>query len=294
MEEGALQARADIPARAARRSGSRRRRRCRRSRGEQRRLDHVQLLALRLGLGADAASLAANRWRRAELRRDHWRPHRGASTVVVQVVRQDVLSGELDPGGFPRRYQYLVDSGVGELTSTARATTCAGRDAMPRTLTTWTYADTGEPRRPPAGQGVVGDRAARQRDQRGLTALVGAGRVPSRRGRGTHPSPAGSGDRGRTSGSRPRSGAARRAASALGVDRRGSSAETIGPSSTATARSSRGAVDAVAGRLGSDDRAPTGSSGTDAGVGSSTAGVEGSTSGCCAAPAARAAGGDCR
>ena len=36
-----------------------------------------------------------------------------ARTVVVQVVRQDILPGELDPGGFPRRYQYLVGEGTG-------------------------------------------------------------------------------------------------------------------------------------------------------------------------------------
>src|SRR5688572_17983653 len=30
-----------------------------------------------------------------------------ARTVMVQVVRQDVLAGELDPGGYPRRFQYL-------------------------------------------------------------------------------------------------------------------------------------------------------------------------------------------
>ena len=94
----------------------------------------------------------------------------GARTVIVQVVRQDVLPGELDPGGFPRRYQYLVDEGEGVLYVDGRGHDVRWSRRDPKDLTTWTYADSGEPGRPPAGQGVVGDRAAGQRDQRGLTA----------------------------------------------------------------------------------------------------------------------------
>ena len=97
-------------------------------------LHDVQLLALRLGLerratSAGCAPTAARRTSTAIT----GRPDRRASTVVVQVVRQDVLPGELDPGGFPRRYQYLVDEGVGVSTSTVGATTCAGSAGTPTT-----------------------------------------------------------------------------------------------------------------------------------------------------------------
>ena len=94
----------------------------------------------------------------------------GARTVLVQVVRQDVLPGELDPGGYPRRYQYLVDTGVGKLYVDGRGYDVRWERRDPKDVTTWTYADTGEPVVAAAGQGVVGDRPAGQRDQRRLTA----------------------------------------------------------------------------------------------------------------------------
>jgi hypothetical protein len=68
-----------------------------------------------------------------------------ADTVIVQVVRQDVLPGELDPGGFPRRYQYLVDEGVGVLYVDGRAHDVRWSRTDPKSRTTWTYADSGKP-----------------------------------------------------------------------------------------------------------------------------------------------------
>ena len=68
-----------------------------------------------------------------------------ARTVIVQVVRQDVLPGELDPGGHPRRYQYLVDEGEGVLYVEGRGYDVRWSRLDANDLTTWTYADTGEP-----------------------------------------------------------------------------------------------------------------------------------------------------
>ena len=58
----------------------------------------------RRGCGSTAASRTSTRSAATGSRRD---------TVVVQVVEQDVLIGENDPGGFPRRYQHLVGEGEG-------------------------------------------------------------------------------------------------------------------------------------------------------------------------------------
>jgi hypothetical protein len=68
-----------------------------------------------------------------------------ARTVVVQRVRQDVLPGELDPGGYPRRYQYLVDSGDGVLYVGGAAYDVRWSRPDAGAVTEWTYAATGEP-----------------------------------------------------------------------------------------------------------------------------------------------------
>lgn len=68
-----------------------------------------------------------------------------ARTVIVQVVRQDVLPGELDPGGYPRRYQYLIDEGVGVLYVDGRGHDVRWSRTEKHEVTTWTYADTGKP-----------------------------------------------------------------------------------------------------------------------------------------------------
>ena len=68
-----------------------------------------------------------------------------ARTVIVQVVEQDVLVGENDPGGFPRRYQHLVGEGGGVLYVNGRGHDVRWSRPTAGDLTTWTYADSGEP-----------------------------------------------------------------------------------------------------------------------------------------------------
>ncbi len=75
-----------------------------------------------------------------------------AHTVIVQVVKQDILANELDPGGYPRRYQHLVGSGTGVLFSGGRAHDVRWSRATADEVTTWTYADTGDPVILPAGR----------------------------------------------------------------------------------------------------------------------------------------------
>jgi hypothetical protein len=75
-----------------------------------------------------------------------------ARTVVVQVVRQVVLPGELDPGGFPRRYQYLVDDGVGVIYVDGRARDVRWERTDDDDITKWTYADNGNPVKLPPGK----------------------------------------------------------------------------------------------------------------------------------------------
>ena len=65
-------------------------------------------------------------------------------TVIVQVVRQDVLIGENDPGGFPRRYQYLTGEGDGVLYIDGRGHDVRWSRENAEDVTTWTYADSGE------------------------------------------------------------------------------------------------------------------------------------------------------
>ena len=68
-----------------------------------------------------------------------------ARTVVVQVVEQDVLVGENDPGGFPRRYQHLVGEGEGVVYVNGRGHDVRWSREAPGDVTTWTYADSGDP-----------------------------------------------------------------------------------------------------------------------------------------------------
>jgi hypothetical protein len=67
-----------------------------------------------------------------------------ARTVVVQVVRQTILPGELDPGGFPRRYQYLVDEGVGVIYVDGRGYDVRWERGEADDVTKWTYAGSGK------------------------------------------------------------------------------------------------------------------------------------------------------
>ena len=66
-------------------------------------------------------------------------------TVIVQVVQQEVLVGENDPGGYPRRYQFLTGEGEGYLYIDGRGYNLRWSRASEGDVTTWTYADTGEP-----------------------------------------------------------------------------------------------------------------------------------------------------
>jgi hypothetical protein len=67
-----------------------------------------------------------------------------ARTVVVQVVEQEVLPGELDPGGYPRRYQFLTGEGTGTMFVDGQAHDIRWSRENPEDVTTWTYAN-GDP-----------------------------------------------------------------------------------------------------------------------------------------------------
>ena len=68
-----------------------------------------------------------------------------ARTVIVQVVRQTVLVGENDPGGYPRRYQYLTGRGEGVLYVNGRGYDVRWSRASADRRTKWTYARSGDP-----------------------------------------------------------------------------------------------------------------------------------------------------
>jgi hypothetical protein len=75
-----------------------------------------------------------------------------ARTVVVQQVQQEVLPGELDPGGYPRRYQFLTGEGTGVMYVDGQAYDVRWSRPTADDVTTWTYADTGEPMVLPPGK----------------------------------------------------------------------------------------------------------------------------------------------
>jgi hypothetical protein len=65
--------------------------------------------------------------------------------VIVQAVRQRVLVGENDPGGYPRRDLFLVDEGTGVLYLGGRAHDVRWEREAAGEVTRWTYADSGDP-----------------------------------------------------------------------------------------------------------------------------------------------------
>jgi hypothetical protein len=75
-----------------------------------------------------------------------------ADAVVVQIVRQDVLIGENDPGGHPRRYQHLVDEGEGLLYINGQVHDLRWSRPDAEDLTTWTYTEGGDPLVLPPGK----------------------------------------------------------------------------------------------------------------------------------------------
>jgi len=67
-----------------------------------------------------------------------------ASHIVVQRVTQEVVYGDPDPGGNPRRLQHLVGEGDGMLYSGGVAIALHWSRPTARDGTTWTYAEGGD------------------------------------------------------------------------------------------------------------------------------------------------------
>ena len=81
-------------------------------------------------------------------------------SLVVQIVAQTEVFGDPDPGGFSRREQHLVGSGVGTLYVDGRAIDLRWSRASADDPTTWTFADSGEPLVLPPGEvywGIIPD-----------------------------------------------------------------------------------------------------------------------------------------
>jgi hypothetical protein len=68
-----------------------------------------------------------------------------AAHVLVQRVVQEVVYGDPDPGGNPRRQQHLVGKGKGTLYTQGRAIDVLWSRPTASDGTHWTYADTGHP-----------------------------------------------------------------------------------------------------------------------------------------------------
>jgi hypothetical protein len=68
-----------------------------------------------------------------------------ASHVLVQLVTQEVVFGDPDPGGNPRRLQHLVGEGNGVLYSGGRAVAVHWSRPTASDGTHWTFADSGKP-----------------------------------------------------------------------------------------------------------------------------------------------------
>ena len=66
-----------------------------------------------------------------------------AHAVIVQRVAQDIVYGDPDPGGNPRRYQYLVGSGDATLFVDSRAVALTWSRPTAGDKTTFTVAETG-------------------------------------------------------------------------------------------------------------------------------------------------------
>jgi hypothetical protein len=75
-----------------------------------------------------------------------------ARSIMVQIVGEEILGGELDAGGYPRRRQYLVGSGDGVLYVEGTTHPVRWERQTPGDETTWFYANSGEPVILPPGQ----------------------------------------------------------------------------------------------------------------------------------------------
>ena len=67
------------------------------------------------------------------------------TTLIVQRVEQEVVTGDPDPGGFDRRLQRLVGSGEGMLYAQGRAIEISWERPTAADRTTWTFTATGDP-----------------------------------------------------------------------------------------------------------------------------------------------------
>jgi hypothetical protein len=86
-------------------------------------------------------------WRRNEDGRLHVDAgtHRAlsAKSVIVQYVREDIVYGPHDPGGYPRRYHHLVGRGHATLYVGGRAIALRWSRPTPKSKTRWTYVHGG-------------------------------------------------------------------------------------------------------------------------------------------------------
>ncbi len=74
------------------------------------------------------------------------------TTLIVQRVTQEVVTGDPDPGGFDRRLQHLVGSGEGMLYTQGRAIEISWERPTAEDRTTWTFTASGEPVVLPPGE----------------------------------------------------------------------------------------------------------------------------------------------
>jgi hypothetical protein len=94
-------------------------------------------------------------WRRNEAGREHIDAGTGnvlsATSVLVQYVREDVVYGPHDPGGYPRRYHHLVGHGEATLYVDGRAIGLRWSRPKASDRTRWTYVHGGKPMILPPG-----------------------------------------------------------------------------------------------------------------------------------------------
>jgi hypothetical protein len=74
------------------------------------------------------------------------------TSLIVQRVTQEVVTGDPDPGGFDRRLQHLVGSGEGMLYTQGRGFEISWERPTSADGTTWTFTDSGEPLVLPPGE----------------------------------------------------------------------------------------------------------------------------------------------
>ena len=68
-----------------------------------------------------------------------------ATSVLVQYVREDIVYGPHDPGGYPRRLHHLVGPGTGHaVRGRPRHPRALGASLRTESRTRWTYERSGE------------------------------------------------------------------------------------------------------------------------------------------------------